>query len=172
MKHLIIALVFLISCVTVANSAELKVGFVDLQKAVSQSAAGIAAKAKIDKAFKAVQVEAKKRQADLVKFQEATKKQLALLSDEAKQEKQLEFNQRVTDFQRFTDDKKKELQMKDTAFSKQILSDLAVKVKVLCKDKGISMMLEKGQLVYAVDGIDYTDELIKAYDIDYKGSHK
>jgi len=172
MKRIVIALLVVFSLVTVANASELKVGFVDLQKALSLSAAGQAAKAKMDSEFKTVQAEAQKRQKDLQALQESLKKQLALLSAEAKQEKEIDFQQQVKDYQRFTKDKQEQLRLKEKSFTEQILRDLGAQTANLCKKEGISLMLEKGQLVYALDGIDYTDALIKAYDADYKDSHK
>jgi outer membrane protein len=172
MKRIIIALIVVFGVVTVANASDLKVGFVDLQKALITSAAGQAAKVKMDNELKTVQAEAQKRQGDLQALQESLKKQVALLSAEAKQEKELDFQQQVKDYQRFTKDKQEELRLKEKSFTEQILRDLGAQTTILCKKKDISMMLEKGQLVYAVDSIDYTDALIKAYDKEYKDSHK
>lgn len=172
MKRIVIALLVVFSVVSVANAAELKVGFVDLQKALITSEAGKAAKAKMDSELKSVQAEAQKKQADLKSLQEALKKQVALLSADAKQEKQLDFQQQVKDYQRFTKDKQEQLRLKEKSLTEQILRDLGDQTRKLCKKDGISMMFEKGQLVYAVEAIDYTDKLIKAYDAAYKSGHK
>jgi len=172
MKRLIIALLVVFSVVTVANAAEFKIGFVNLQKALITSAAGTAAKAKMDSELKSVQAEAQKRQEDLKALQQSLQKQVALLSAEAKQEKELDFQQQVKDYQRFTKDKQEQLRLKEKSFTEQILRDLGAQTTKLCEKENISMMLEKGQLVYAVDSIDYTDALIKAYDAVYKNSHK
>lgn len=172
MKRIFVVTLMILSLATVAGAADLKIGFVDLQKALSLSAAGQSAKAKMDAEIKTVEEEVKKRQSDLTALQESLQKQAALLSDEAKREKEREFQQQVKDFQRYTKDKQEELRAKEMTFTQQVLRDLGAQVVTMSKDLGISMMFEKGQLVYAVDGIDYTDALIKAYDAQYKDSHK
>ncbi|MEA3465291.1 MAG: OmpH family outer membrane protein [Thermodesulfobacteriota bacterium] len=172
MKRFVIAVLMIFCLGSVAGAADLKIGFVDLQKALSLSAAGQAAKAKMDNELQSVQAEVLKRQGDLTALQESLKKQLALLSVEAKQEKEREFQQQVKDYQRFTKDQKEAMRSKEMMFTKQILRDLSAQVMILSKDKGVAMMFEKGQLVYAVDSIDFTDELINAYDAEYNDSHK
>ena len=172
MKRIVIAVLMIFCLGTIAGAAELKIGFVNLQKALSLSAAGQAAKAKMDIELKSVQDEVQKRQADLTALQESLKKQLALLSVEAKQEKERDFQQQVKDYQRFTKDQQEAMRSKEMMFTQQILRDLGAQVVKMSKDKGLLMMFEKGQLVYAADSSDYTDALIKAYDAAYKDSHK
>ena len=172
MKRIVIAVVIILSLVTVAGAIELKIGFVDLQKALSLSAAGQSAKAKMDSELQTVQAEVLKRQSDLTALQESLKKQIALLSIEAKQEKERDFQQQVKDFQRFTKDQQEAMRSKEMAFTQQILRDLGAQVVTMSNEKGIAMMFEKGQLVFADDSTDYTDALIKVYDGVYKDSHK
>lgn len=172
MKRIVVAALMILSLATVAGAADLKIGYVDLQKALTMSAAGQAAKAKMDGEIKTIEEEVKQRQADLTALQESLQKQAALLSDEAKRDKEREFQQQVRDFQRFTKDKQEEMRSKEMTYTQQILRDLGAQVVTMSKDLGITMMLEKGQLVYAVDSIDYTEALIKAYDAQYKDSHK
>ncbi len=157
---------------SVSGAAAMKIGFVDLQKALITSAAGQAAKAKMDVEVKKVEKEVKKRQQELSSAQQALQKQLALLSDTAKQEKELAFQQKVKDYKRFAKDKQDQLKSKEMMLTQQIIKDLRVQVQQLCKDKGLSMIFEKGQLVYAVDAVDYTDALIKSYNASYNKNHK
>lgn len=172
MKRTLIALVMVLCLGTVASAADLKIGFVDLQKALMTSAAGQAAKAKMDAELQSIQAEVLKKQADLTALQESLKKQVALLSAEARQQKESEFQQQVRDYQRFTKDQQDAMASKEAAFTKQILRDLGAQVVAMSKSEGITVMLEKGQLVYATDTIDYTDALIKAYDATYTDSHQ
>jgi outer membrane protein len=172
MKRIVIAALMCLSMVATASAADVKLGFVDLQKALSMSAAGQAAKAKMDGEIQTIEDEVKKRESDLRALQESLQKQAALLSAEAKAEKERDFQQQVKDFQRFTKDKQEEMRGKEMTYTQQILRDLGAQVVALSKEQGITMMFEKSQLVYAIDTIDYTDALIKAYDAVYKDSHK
>jgi len=172
MKRIVIAVLMCLSLVATASAADVKLGYVDLQKALTMSAAGQAAKAKMDSEIKTIEDDVKKRESDLRALQESLQKQAALLSAEARQEKELDFKQQVKDHQRFVKDKQEEMRSKEMTYTQQILRDLGAQVVTMSQDKGITMMFEKSQLVYAVDAIDYTDALIKAYDAVYKDSHK
>jgi len=172
MKRIVIAVLMCLSLVATASAADVKLGYVDLQKALTTSVAGQSAKAKMDSEIKAIEDDVKKRESDLRALQESLQKQAALLSADARQEKELDFKQQVKDHQRFVKDKQEEMRGKEMSYTQQILRDLGAQVVELSKKESITMMFEKSQLVYAVDAIDYTDALIKAYDAVYKDSHK
>jgi outer membrane protein len=149
-----------------AGAAQLKVGYVDLQKALNNSQAGKDAKAKI--AQKAKEYEAKfvqKRKA-IKDMGENLKKQMDLLSPEAKKEKEREYQQKVTDFQRATKDAQTNLKQQDADYTREIVRELVKIVEKIGKKDGFTLILEKGEgsIVYADKKIDLTEKLIKDYD--------
>ena len=156
---------------TSVSAADVKLGFVDLQKALSASQAGQAAKQKMETEVADIEDQVKQRQADLQALQDSLKKQMGMLSDDAKEEKQVEFEQRVRDYQRYVKDKQDEMKSREERYTQQILRDLGQQVVALSEKEGVSMMMEKSQLVYAAPALDYTDKLIEMYDKEYKESH-
>ncbi|MFO7831761.1 MAG: OmpH family outer membrane protein [Desulfuromonadaceae bacterium] len=156
---------------TSVSAAEVKLGFVDLQKALSASQAGQAAKQKMETEIADIEDQVKQRQADLQALQDSLKKQMGMLSDDAKEEKEVEFEQRVRDYQRYVKDKQDEMKSSEERYTQQILRDLGQQVVTLSEKEGVSMMMEKSQLVYAAPALDYTDKLIEMYDKEYKESH-
>ena len=156
---------------TSVSAAEVKIGYVDLQKALITSKAGQAAKQKMETEIAQIEDQVKQRQEDLQALQDSLKKQLGMLSAEAKEEKQLEFEQRVRDYQRYVKDKQDEMQAREERYTQQILRDLGQQVVSMSTKEGVSMMLERSQLVYADPALDYTDKLIKIYDNEYKENH-
>jgi outer membrane protein len=94
-----------------------------------------------------------------------------MLSVEAKEEKQIEFEQRVRDYQRYVKDKQDEIKAREERYTQQILRDLGQMVVTLSEEEGVSMMMEMSQLVYAAPELDYTDKLIEMYDKEYKANH-
>jgi outer membrane protein len=156
---------------TSVSAAEVKLGYVDLQKALSASQAGQAAKQKMETEIADIEDQVKQRQADLQAFQDSVKKQMGMLSDDAKEEKQVEFEQRVRDYQRYVKDKQDEMKSREERYTQQILRDLGQQVVALSEKEGVSMMMEKSQLVYADPALEYTDKLIEMYDKEYKESH-
>lgn len=156
---------------TSASAAQTKFGYVDLQKALSSSQAGQAAKQKMETEIADIEDQVKQRQADLQALQDSLKKQMGMLSAEAKEEKQIEFEQRVRDYQRYVKDKQDEMKSREERYTQQILRDLGQQVVTLSEKEGVSLMMEKSQLVYADPELNYTDKLIEMYDKEYKDNH-
>ncbi|MGC9519005.1 MAG: OmpH family outer membrane protein [Desulfuromonadaceae bacterium] len=171
MKRLSIIVLALVLGATTVSAADIKLGYVNLQKALSESAAGQAAKTKMEGEIADIEDQVKQRQEDLQALQDSLKKQMGMLSDEAKEEKQIEFEQRVRDYQRYVKDKQDEMKAREERYTQQILRDLGQMVVTLSEEEGVSMMMEMSQLVYAAPELDYTDKLIEMYDKEYKANH-
>ncbi|MDD2556840.1 MAG: OmpH family outer membrane protein [Desulfuromonas sp.] len=156
---------------TSIQAADISIGYVDLQKALSLSAAGQAAKGKMESEIAGIEDQVKQRQGDLQALQESLKKQMGMLSEAAREEKQIEFEQQVRDYQRYVKDKQDEMKAREERYTQQILRDLGQQVVALSEKEKISVMMEKSQLVYADAALDYTDKLIEMYNKEYKGNH-
>lgn len=165
MKRFVVSLFALMLLATPAL-AENKIGYVDLQKALNQSKAGVAAKQEISEQVKKYEAEFKTKQDDLLKLKDELEKQAVLLSDSAKAQKERDYQQNVKELQRFQKDVKDELQQRDSAATKRILNELFDIMQEIGKDGGYTLILEKsqGSVIYADSSIDLTEELIKAYD--------
>ncbi len=146
--------------------AELKVGYVDLQKALNTCKAGKDAKGTISALVKKYEDEFKAKQEDLLKLKTNLEKQASLLSVDARKEKEREYQQEVKELQRFQKDVKEELQQKDADHTKRILNELFETLKSIGKEGQYTMILEKneGAVIYADEKIDLTDQLVKKYD--------
>jgi outer membrane protein len=160
---LILAVMFLL--VSPALAAQ-KIAYVDLQKALNLSQEGSKAKQDISALVKKYEAEFKDKQQALLQKKDELQKQAALLSDSAKAEKEREYQQEVKDLQRFQNDVKEELQQRDADYTKRILNEMNEVLQQLGEKGGYSMILEKneGAVLYAVEAVDLTDELIEAYD--------
>ena len=167
MKRVIgLVLAATLSCAVPAMANELKIGYVDMQQALTTSAAGVAAKENIAKQVKQYQSTIESRKKELDKLKAELDKQSSVLSDDARAAKEQEFQLKVKDFQRFTKDIQDELQQKDSDYTRRILGQLFNLVKEIGKKNGYTIILEKGQgaVLYASDKVDLTSRLVKAYD--------
>jgi outer membrane protein len=176
MKRLIglVLALFLLTVVPVL-AAEVKLGYVDLQKALNLSESGKAAKEKIQKKVKDHEGAIDSRQKELKKLKDELEKQALLLSEEARGAKERDYQQKLKEFQRYTKDIQDELQQQDADFTRQILEDLFKVIKGIGEKEGYTMILEQSEssLLYADDKIDLTDKVIKAYDaLGKKGNGK
>jgi len=165
---LLLALSFLAAVPAVA--ADVKLGYVDLQKALNLSEAGKAAKEKIQKKVKDHESAIDARQKELKKLKDELEKQALLLSEEARGGKERDYQQKLKEFQRYTKDIQDELQQQDADYTRQILEDLFKVIKGIGEKEGYTMILEQSEssLLYADDKIDLTDKVIKAYDAQSK----
>jgi outer membrane protein len=171
MKRLIgLMLALFLLTVVPALSAEVKLGFVDLQKALNLSESGKAAKEKIQKKVKEHEGAIDARQKELKKLKDELEKQALLLSDEARGAKERDYQQKLKEFQRYTKDIQEELQQKDADFTRQILEELFTVIKGIGEKEGYTMIFEQSEssLLYADDKIDLTDKVIKVYDAQAK----
>jgi outer membrane protein len=169
MKRLMLLAVvlFTLVAVPVAIAADsMKLGYVDLQKALNLSAAGKAAKDKMKAKFKNYETDVQKKQEELKKLKEDLEKQAMLLSAEARAVKERDYQQKVKDYQRLTKDIQEELQQTDAEFTRKILEEIFKVVQQIGKQEGYSIILEKTEssILYANEGIDMTDRVIQAFD--------
>jgi outer membrane protein len=149
-----------------ALAAEVKLGYVDLQKALNLSAAGKTAKEKIQKKVKEHEGAIDARQKELRKLKDELDKQQLLLSEEARGAKERDYQQKLKEFQRYTKDIQEELQQQDAEFTRQILEELFKVIRGIGEKEGFTMIFEQSEssLLYADDKVDLTDKVIQAYD--------
>lgn len=163
MKQLVLTLTLVL--LATSTFAAGGVGFIDLQKALNLSDAGVKAKAEIGQQVKKYEAKVATEQEALKAMKKELDKQAVLLSDEARAKKEREFQQRAKEFQRFTKDIQEELQQKDADYTKRIIDEVLTIARKIGKEKGLAVILEKSEssLVYGDPAADLTDEVIKAY---------
>ena len=170
MRKIIFALLTIFLLSTPAY-AEMKVAYVNLQKALNDSVSGAQAKVKIAAQAKEFETEFKIKQEAFLKLKNELEKQGALLSDTAKAEKIKEYQTLAANLQQFQNEARRQLQQEDEKYTQEILKELTAILQKFGRDGGYSMIFEKteGGLIYvAADTIDLTIQLIEAYDASKK----
>lgn len=150
----------------VAMAADMKIGYVDLQKALNMSSSGKAAKERMKAKFKDYDADVQKKQDELKKLKDDLEKQAMLLSAEARAAKERDYQQKVKDYQRMTKDIQEELQQADQDYTRKILEEIFKVVQTVGKQEGYTLVLEKTEssILYANDSIDLTERIIQTYD--------
>lgn len=163
----ILLVIMMVLCASMAFSAEkaVKIGYIDLQRALNESDAGKEAKATFNKRVEELQKVLDEKQNELKKLQDEMEKQKGLLTPEARGEKEKVYQQKLKDVQRFAKDSQEELQQKDAEMTKKILRDLRDIIKKIGNEEGYTIILERGDafVLYAAEGVDITEKVIKAY---------
>jgi outer membrane protein len=170
MKKMMIALLAVLLLATPAF-AEVKIAYVNLQKALNDSVAGAQAKSEIAAQAKEYETEFKIKQDKFLKLKNELEKQGALLSDNAKAEKIKEYQTQVASLQKFQTDARRKLQEEDGKRTQAILKELSAILQKFGKDGKYTMIVEKseGGLIYVDSNvIDLTVPLIEAYDASKK----
>jgi len=151
-------------------SADIKIGWVEMQRVVNECNAGKEArKGLIQEAEKFQRLIAEK-QKELQDKRESLEKQSLMLNPDARaaREKELEANAR--DFQRWGEDTQNELNQKRTETERNISSDLVKVVQEIGAKEGYTVILEKNESIvfFASKATDITDQVIKAYNAQKK----
>jgi outer membrane protein len=151
-------------------SAELKIGFVDIQRAVNECNAGKDAKKALTKDMEKFQRLIVEKQRELQTMKESLEKQAPMLNPEARANKEKEYQAKLREFQRWGEDNQNEVNQKRVEMERNISLGLQKVIKKLGEDEGYALVLEKNEniVLFASKSIDLTDRVIKAYDAQKK----
>jgi len=153
-----------------------KIGFIDVQRVLARSQAGVAAREQLEREKAAMQKEMDNRRVDMEKLREELEKKGPLMTAEVRRDKQEQFEKKRRDAARIADDFQKDLEKKESGLLQKVLADLSTVIDRVGKSKGYWLVVERsrGGVLYAANEADLTDEIIRVYDQDLqsKGSKK
>lgn len=143
-----------------------KVAFVDVQRVLARSAAGVAAREQLEREKATMQKEMDGRRVELEKLREEIEKKGPLMTADARRDKQDQFERKRRDAARMADDFQKELEKKEQGLLQKVLQDVGGVVEKVGKQRGFQLVVERrgATVLYASPEADLTDEVIRAYD--------
>ena len=150
--------------------APVRVGFVDIQRVLARSSAGVAAREQLEKEKAAMQRQVDSQRGDIEKLRDELEKKGQLLSVDARREKQEQLERKVRDARRLVDDLQGTLQKKEEALLAKVLQDVSGLIQKVSKDRGYGLVLERqrSSILYATPESDLTDDVLRAYDDETK----
>jgi len=164
-RHRIVvsAVVFLFAAAP-ALAAE-RIGYVDMGRVVNESAAGKRAKAEIEGMVKQKQEQVNREGQKLKSQQQALEKEQLTLTDAQKRTKQREFEQKVQAYQKLAAEAQRDIGQKDAEHTRKVLTEVRGVIREIAQQEKLLLVLEKHDqpVLYAADGPDLTDQVIKAY---------
>jgi outer membrane protein len=177
MKKQLFTAAFLLAVLLISNKSfagEYKIGYVAIQIAVVESAAGKDTMAKFQEEIKAIEDTILKEKASIEKLGEVLQKQSMMLTDSVRREKEKDFLRRQRDYERQVKDSKSEVQLKEAELTNDILQDLIPIIQEYGKKNGFTIIFEKNErnILYASDAIDLTAKVTAIYDAQYKKNKK
>jgi outer membrane protein len=148
------------------SPAPLKIGYIDVQRVLARSAAGVAAREQLEKERAGIQKEMDGRRQELEKLREEIEKKGPLMTADARRDKQEQFDRKRRDAARAADDFQKELEKREATLLQKVLQEMGGIIERVGKEKNYFMIVEKRNagVLYATTDADLTDEIIRAYD--------
>ena len=150
----------------VGETAGSRIGFVDVQRVIVRSVAGVAAREQLEREKVTMQKDVDNRRVEVDKLREEMEKKGLVLSAEARREKDETLQRKVRDLRRLAEDLEKELQKKEQQATQRILQELTGVIEKMGKERGFLLIVERrsGGVIYGDAEGDITDEVIKIYD--------
>jgi outer membrane protein len=155
---------FLLLAVPVWGQEGVKIGFVDLDRALNESRAGRSALEKLQTKVKETESRLLKEKQDLERLRSDIDKKGLLLKEVERRNLEKEFQRRVRNYQREMRDSQEELNQRKNELMADILKGLEKVVTEVGKKGKFTLILERSQVLYTDQGVDITDTVIKRYD--------
>ncbi len=145
--------------------ADMKVGVVDLMKALNESDSGKKAKGNLEALIKSKQSHLDEKGKEIEKLKADLEKQSSVLSTEAKKSKEEELEKSLREYQRLVADSQSEVKKKESELTGEILKEIRVIVDKMGEEGGYTIILENadGLVLFTKKDINLTDEVIKKY---------
>jgi len=149
-----------------ARSEGIKIGSVDIQKAINECKEGKEAKRVLTKEVEKFQHLVAQKQKELEEMRQSLEKQALMLNPETRAAKEKELQTKARDFQRWGEDSQNEINQKRMEMERNIAVGLQKMIQKLGADEGFTLIVEKNEniVLFASKTIDITDRVIKVYD--------
>lgn len=144
-------------------AAQVKLGYVDLQRALNEVDEGKAAKALLKKDFEEKQRQLDTKKAEFEKLNADFEKQAALMNDQAKRDKAGDLQRRMVDLQQVYQQLQNDLAQREQEMTGGIYGRMRIIVKEIAEADGFTMVFEERALQYVQPSLDLTNELIRKY---------
>lgn len=142
---------------------QIKIGFVDIQKAINESQAGKKAKEKFQVQVKKVEAELLKEKQDVERLKSDFEKKSPLLKEEEKRNLERELQKKERGYLLSGREAEEELRQRDSEITGEILRDILKIVAEIGKSERYTLILQRGQVPYGDDASDITKKVIEIY---------
>lgn len=145
-------------------SAQLKVGVIDSQRAILETAEIKKAQAELEAQFKPRQEQIEKLQRELQEINDKLQKGQGSLTPEAERDLQIQGQRKQRDLQRATEDLQSEVDTRRNEILNRVQRQMLEVVRKLAEEKGLDVVLDAGDMIYFKPALDLTAEATAAYD--------
>ena len=146
-------------------AADLKIGVVDMQRALNDCDAGKKAKDQVKAKFERSQDQLKRQRDDLDRMKEDYDKKALVVKEDERRNLEKDLETRSLEFKRKYEDFQRELKRTDAELTQSIVEELGAVVRDYAAKNGYNLMLEasSGALIFVDKSTDVTDEIVRIY---------
>lgn len=144
--------------------ADMKLAYVDIQRALNDCRNGKSAKAEFRGRLEHVEAQLQGEQSEVQRLKDELEKKGPLMQPDQRQTVEQQYSRKLRDFQDDYKTTRDSLQQKDSEITGAIVRDLATIVRQIGMKNGYTMVMEKGNLLWAIPSADITDDVIRNYD--------
>ena len=148
-----------------AAPAELKIGYVDLQRALQEVNDARTAKVRLQSIVDERKKKFEQEQSDLMKEKDAFEKQASAMSPEVRAQRQTDLGKKAFDLSQRWEKEKAELTQKEHTEMQAIFDKMNPIIASIAQREGMSFVFEKTEagILYAPTYLDITNELVRLY---------
>lgn len=153
-------------CAGTLAHAEVKIGYVDLQKAIQSTSAGKKAKTELESEFNKRKKDIESKEVDIKKMTEDLEKKKAVLSEEAFQKKQVDVQEEMMKYRDLVGKNQLEIQKKERDLTAPILEKMRTIIDKMAKDDSYTVILEKNEqsVLWVKGDVDITEKVVKEFE--------
>jgi outer membrane protein len=157
-----------------AFGQELKIGYVDMQRAINETAEGQNAKKKLKGLFETKQKELDEKQTELKKMKEDLDKQRTILKAETIQQREKDLQEKFVQLQGTYVRLQKDLSEKEGEMMKGIMGKMQGVIAQIASQENFTVVFEKTEssILWAKPSLDLTNEVIRRYNSGQGGGGK
>src|SRR5262245_28576437 len=150
---------------TAVAAQEIKIGYVDLQRALNECDAGKKAKEDFKRQVDRLQGDLEKQKQQIESLREQLEKKALVMKEEERRNLENDYRKRLRDFERNYKDSQGELQGKDNELTAEILKQLQKVIQAYGQREGYTLILENSSstVLYSNQNADLTDHVISEF---------
>lgn len=150
-----------ITCTTWAS--DIKIGYVDIQRAIQSTSEGKLAKSQLESEFNKKKKSLEEMEKDLKAMNDDYEKKKDVLSEEVKRDKQMNLQKEMVKYRELVGKSQLEIQTKERELTKPIIDEVQKAIAEIAEKEKYTMILEKAEqsVLWAKKEFDLTDEVVK-----------
>ncbi len=165
MKKFVVTLLMGVVAANFAMAADMKIGVVDLQKALQSVEEGKKARTTLEKEFNEKKKSIQAEEDALKKVTEDFKKKSMVMSADAKAQKEGEIQERIMKYREMFSKAQVDIQTRERELTEPIINKLRTIVQDISEKDSYSVILERNEnaVLYHMKKDDLTDRVVSAY---------